>query len=90
MKVMVVLDDDGHCTVIEFNVANMKKALKHLIDIGRCDKVEGTALLNDTNTTAEQIEGYFRGEHCTGRSGGGQFYIVDLKERWAFGSGPWW
>lgn len=92
MKVLVVNDTDGHCTVLSYTSENLRKCLQHLIEIGFDfeDGEEAELLSQNQNATAEQIESFMRDYNAPiDRSGGGQLYIEEIKNDWEFSYGPW-
>lgn len=92
MKVMVVNDNDGHCTVIAYNAKNLKQCLQHLVDIDFSFQDENAVqdILNDPNATAEEIEALMKDWNAPiERSGGGLLYIEEIESDWNFPYGPW-
>lgn len=92
MKVLVINDDDGHCTVITYTAENLKKCLQHLVDIDFDFQDENAVqdILNNPNATAEEIESLMRDWNAPiDRSSGGLIYIEEVQSEWNFSYGPW-
>jgi len=82
MKVIVINDDDGHCTVLKRTPQNMRALVEHLHEIGR-----GCA---DDPVPEDDgdLEAWLYRAYVLDRSGGGQIYLVDVEDDWNFSYGP--
>ena len=79
MKVIVIKDSDGHISVYEVTVSNLKKCLEAFVCIGQCEE-NATPILNSQDTTVGQLIDFIK-EYCpTGRSGGNLCNIVTIEE----------
>ncbi len=92
MKVIVVRDDDGHCTVIDCTADNLRKCLQYLLEkhFDFDDREAALTLSTDENATADQLLDFMQdGNAPLERSNGCRMYIQDVEATWHFAYGPW-
>ena len=86
MKVIVINEDDGYCSVLNYTVANLKKCLSKLIELDIMDDIdEAKELVLNENATLEELEAIMP----TGRAYARKIFIEEIKDWPAYDFQPW-
>ena len=86
MKIIIVNDSNGHGRAIKYDLFNMRVLLATVIEANGVntmmeDPEGGQALLDNVQTTAEEIESFMRDYNGpVDRSAGGMIHFVELEE----------
>lgn len=86
MKIIIINDSNGHGRAVKYDLVNMRVLLATVIEANECntmmeDPEGGQALLENVNTTAEEIELFMRDYNGpVDRSCGGMIHFVELED----------
>jgi hypothetical protein len=87
MKVIVINDDDGHCTVLRRTPDNLRKLAAHLEEIGRGAYGPGGVKI-EIPSDDDALEDWFHTAYVLDRSAGGQLYFLEVEDVYNFPYGP--
>lgn len=78
-EAIVINDSDGHTSVLNYNLDNLRKCLEAFVEAGMCNNEEGAKSLLAGDPTCEQVEEFLL-DTCSVNGRGGECHILEVSD----------